>query len=223
MNGLQASSKANPRINQRFRAPLLTGESVVPFSIVRVVTSVSVVASESRALNQHIYLTGFRGTGKTSVGRILARSLELPLIDLDDEVEQKAGKTIREIFDESGESGFRDLETSCLREVSARPRSVIALGGGAVLREENRQQITRSGVCVWLTADAKAIQERISADLSTARRRPALTSLPAHAEVEKLLADRDHAYRESADHCVDTRGKTQQAVADEILDFLSLS
>ena len=171
-------------------------------------------------LNQHIYLMGFRGTGKTSVGRILSRSLDVPLVDLDDEVEKAAGQTIRDIFAEGGESSFRDLESHCLHQVSLRPPSVVALGGGAVLRAENRRQIAQTGVCIWLTADPESLLERIQSDHSTAQRRPALTSLPALAEIRKLLADREPIYKQSADHRMETAGKTVQAVADEIADLL---
>ena len=165
-------------------------------------------------------MTGFRGTGKTSVGEILSKSLHCPLVDLDDEIEKTAGKTIREIFSDSGESTFRDLESTCLREVSSGTPTVIALGGGAILRKENRQLIAQTGLCIWLTADAESLLHRIQSDRSSDRRRPALTSLPALAEVRQLLADREPLYRQSADHWVDTGGRTIQAVADEILALL---
>lgn len=154
------------------------------------------------------------------MGRILSGSLALPLVDLDDEVERVAQKSIREIFHDGGEEAFRDLESQCLGEVSSRPPAVVALGGGAILREQNRELIAKTGVCVWLVADAEVLAERIRSDASTADRRPALTDLPESAEVEKLLADRRPLYQAAADHQIDTAGKNLQQISDEILNLL---
>jgi shikimate kinase len=154
------------------------------------------------------------------VGKLLAQALGVPIIDLDDQIESAAGKTIREIFDEGGESAFRQWETQCLQQVAKQPPTVIALGGGAILSEQNRQWIGQTGTCVWLQADAETLVQRIRSDHSTAQRRPALTTLPEHQEVERLLADRDPLYRQVADHSVETRGNSIEQVADLILALL---
>ena len=93
----------------------------------------------------HIYLTGFRGTGKTSVGTLLAKTLGRTVIDLDGVVAANAGKSIREIFQQDGESRFRDLETTALESVAQTSSSVISLGGGAILRGINRSIIQSTG------------------------------------------------------------------------------
>jgi shikimate kinase len=154
------------------------------------------------------------------VGKLLAQALGVPIIDLDDQIESAAGKTIREIFDEGGESAFRQWETQCLQQVAKQPPMVIALGGGAILSEQNRQSIGQSGTCVWLKADAETLLKRMQSDHSTAQRRPALTTLPEHEEVKRLLADREPLYRHVADHSVETAGKSIEQVADLILTLL---
>lgn len=174
--------------------------------------------------NQHIYLTGYRGTGKTSVGKILAKQLQRPFVDLDDVVESSAGRAIREIFEVGGESAFRDLETTCLEDVAARAAAsggeVVALGGGAILREQNRGVIDGSGVCIWLDAAAEVLAGRINDDESTARRRPALTNLGQMDEIHSLLTQREPLYRSASHHRIDTAEKTPQAIAAEIQEWL---
>ena len=170
-----------------------------------------------------IYLTGYRGTGKTSVGAVLAERLALPLIDLDEAIERAAGRTIRQIFATGGEEAFREAEAACLAEVACGPRAVVALGGGAILRPANRQRIRSSGLCVWLDADAETLARRLVADATTAERRPALTQLGQRDEIERLLEVRRPLYREAAEHRVETAGKTIEQVAEDILRLLDQS
>ncbi|QDT06512.1 Shikimate kinase 2 [Rubripirellula lacrimiformis] len=165
----------------------------------------------------HIYLTGFRGTGKTSVAARLAAAWAMEKIDLDDVIEAAAGKSIRQIFAVGGESHFRDLETEALRLVAAGPKSIISLGGGAILRPENRTLIASTGQCIWLDATADEICNRVLADASTAERRPALTALSQREEITRLLAEREDLYRASSDYHVDTSGKSIDEVASEIV------
>lgn len=155
------------------------------------------------------------------MGKLLSQALDVPIVDLDDQIEAAAGKTIREIFDEGGESAFREWETKCLQQVANQPPTIIALGGGAILSEQNRQWIGQTGTCVWLKADAATLVQRIRSDHSTAQRRPALTTLPEHEEVERLLAERDPLYLQVADHSVDTQAKSIAQVADLIQTWLS--
>jgi shikimate kinase len=172
-----------------------------------------------------IYLIGYRGTGKTSVARELAARLGYDWVDSDDVVEREAGKTIAEIFAAEGEDGFREREVRAVDALSRPSTSsgsaqrpvVVALGGGAVLREESRQAICGAGPVVWLTATADTILERLAADPVTARRRPGLTSVGGRAEIEKLLVVRTPLYRQCATLVVDTEGKTPAEVADQIV------
>jgi shikimate kinase len=167
--------------------------------------------------SRHLFLTGFRGTGKSTVGFILSQRLGRPLVDLDDFIEQRAGKTIREIFDDGGEPLFRAIESEVLGEVIEHPASVISLGGGAILREENRALVRRSGTCFWLDADAETIVNRLRADDSSAQRRPALTNLKQREEVGHLLEQRASLYEMAADYRIETIGKEPATVAEEIV------
>lgn len=163
-----------------------------------------------------LYLIGYRGTGKTTVGQLLAKRIGWNFVDADVHLEAKCGKTIKEIFDSEGELSFRDSESATLREVSSRERCVIATGGGIVLREENRNLLGTSGFVVWLMADAKTLAERIQADSTTAARRPNLT-VGGLAEVEDLLRIREPLYHECADLEIDAAGTSPESIVETIL------
>lgn len=165
----------------------------------------------------HLYLTGYRGSGKTSVGKLLGAKLHRGIIDLDDCIEADAGMSIREIFEREGEAGFRDRETKALKAVSKREASVVSLGGGAILREENRKLIAATGKCVWLKVDADTVAKRLKRDTSTGSRRPSLTSLPPREEIESLLAAREPLYAVASNLCINAVGRSQRTVANEIL------
>ncbi len=168
----------------------------------------------------HLFLTGYRGSGKSSVAHQLGLDLGLDAIDLDDQIEARAGCSIRDIFATAGEAGFRDREQAALEAVAAGPLAVIALGGGAVLRQANRQTIRRSGLCVWLDADAATLAARIRGDALSAMRRPALTELPPEEEVQRLLTERQPLYAEVAALRVETPGQSVVEIAETILAWL---
>jgi shikimate kinase len=119
------------------------------------------------------------------------------------------------MFADDGEAAFRDLESAVVTDLSRRDRTVIALGGGAVLREENRAALATCFV-VWLRASVDAICERIAADPTTAERRPNLTVSGGRAEIEAVLAEREPIYRRAAALVVDTDDKTPAEVAEAI-------
>jgi shikimate kinase len=162
-----------------------------------------------------IFLIGYRGTGKTSVARELASRLAYDWIDADDIVEQEAGKSIAGIFADEGEAGFREWEGRVVTALSRKRRAVVALGGGSVLRADNRQAICAAGPVVWLTASVDTILNRVAADSTTASRRPNLTT-GGRTEIEELLAIRTRHYQQCATLIVDTEGKTPAEVAEEI-------
>lgn len=164
-----------------------------------------------------IFLIGYRGTGKSSVARELAARLQCRWLDADDVVEERAGKTIARIFAEEGEAAFRALEAHILAQLVKGNGTVAALGGGVILREDNRQMLHGSGPVVWLTASIETIWDRLNGDEKTAHRRPNLTLAGGRAEIEELLAVRTPLYRECATLTVDTEGKTAAEVADEIV------
>ncbi len=161
---------------------------------------------------RRLFLIGYRGTGKTTVARLAAVRLGWDWCDADEVIEEQAGKTIRAIFAEEGEAGFRDREAAVLAELCRRDRHVIATGGGVVLRPENRARLREAGRVVWLTADAETLWQRMLADPETAERRPPLT-VGGLAEVEELLRRREPWYRACADEVVDTVGRGPEEVA----------
>jgi shikimate kinase len=165
----------------------------------------------------NLALIGYRGTGKTTVGQHLAHALGWPWVDADVLLEQQAGKSIKEIFDAGGEALFRDLEAQVVAELTARDQTIIALGGGAVLREENRAAIHAGCVTAWLTATPETIAARMEADPTTAARRPNLTAAGGLAEIERLLAVRAPLYRGCADCIVATDGRAPETIAAEIV------
>jgi shikimate kinase len=167
-----------------------------------------------------IFLIGYRGSGKSTVARLLAAELKWDFVDADDEIECQTKKSIAAIFAEHGEPTFRDLEASIVAELAGRRRVVIALGGGAVLRAENRIAICCAGRVVWLKAGVDTIESRIAADATTTQRRPNLTATGGRAEIETLLAEREPKYLECATLVVATDGKTSGEVVTEILDQL---
>ena len=166
-------------------------------------------------MRRHLYLIGYRGTGKSTVGRLLAEVLGLTFVDLDQQIEAAAGTSIAGIFAAEGEAGFRDRESAALFQST--PPSVIATGGGIVLREENRRHLKASGFVVWLQASAEAIWGRIQADTATAARRPNLTVGGGLSEIVELLAVRQRFYEEVSDATVPTDGRSPEAVATSIL------
>jgi shikimate kinase len=174
--------------------------------------------SRSRARGPGLSLVGYRGTGKSTVGRILADRLNRRFLDVDHEIEVRAGRSIRSIFAESGEPEFRDWEELTIRGLVAdHPAAVLATGGGAVLREANRILLLAHGLVVWLTAEPDELARRLSRDAGARADRPPLTPAGTIAEIAQVLATRAPIYERVADLAVDTLGRTPADVADRIL------
>lgn len=169
------------------------------------------------AQKTNLILIGYRGSGKTTVGRAAATRLGYQFVDTDDWIVAEAGTTIAEIFTAEGESGFRDREAAAVARASALTRCVISAGGGAILRTDNVERMRRSGFVVWLTAPAEVLCRRIEGDASTGASRPALTGLSGLAEVRAVLSSREATYRRAADVSVDAAGDDIRAVVDAVL------
>ena len=165
----------------------------------------------------HIYLIGYRGTGKSTVGRLVAAALGRPFHDADIVLEHAAERTIAEIFASEGEVGFRDRESTTLAELASRPPAVIATGGGIILRESNREILRFTGFVVWLTAAPETLWQRIQGDATTAARRPNLTATGGLAEVINLLAAREPHYRATAHRAIEAEARSPEAIAADIL------
>lgn len=166
-------------------------------------------------------LIGYRATGKTTLARLLAGRLGWDWIDADVEIEQRAGCSIARIFAEQGEAAFRDLEAQVIADLCRRSRLVLAAGGGAPLRPENRQAMRAAGKVVWLQATPETVHRRMTGDATTAGRRPNLTQQGGLAEIVHLLQQREPIYRQTADLEVDTEGKSPEQLVGEILDRLA--
>lgn len=172
---------------------------------------------------KNILLIGYRATGKSTVGRQLARRLEWTFVDTDSEIESRTGQTIAEIFTADGERRFRDLESQVLAETLNQRETVIAAGGGAVMREANRMAIRDAeSAVVWLQASPETITARLASDEQTAARRPALSNhSDVYSEVATLLERRNPVYQQCAQLVIDTQHNDPAAVADEIIRRLS--
>ena len=169
----------------------------------------------------NVYLIGYRGTGKTTVARLLADNLGWKAVDSDEEIVRRSGTTIAEIFATEGETGFRDREAQVIAELCEGDRMVVALGGGAIVRAENRQMITRQGLTIWLQASPQTLYNRISSDPSTSENRPNLSAVGGEREIHDLLGQRLPLYQTCADLEIDTESQTPQQVAHDILPLVS--
>ncbi len=185
--------------------------------------SLDVMRSALRAPSSALFLIGYRGTGKTSTAQRLALLLGWDWVDADVEIELRAGKSIAAIFADDGEPKFRDWESLVLADLLQREKTVVAAGGGVVVREANRALLRPCPRVVWLRAKPETSHGRISRDETTAGRRPSLTARGGLDEVVALVAQREPWYRECAKHVVETDERSPQEVADAIIAALGLS
>jgi shikimate kinase len=165
-----------------------------------------------------IILIGYRGSGKTTLGRALAERISWPFLDLDHVITDRAGLSIREIFKQHGEPHFRRLETEHLLESLKLTNHVLSLGGGAVLAEQNRRAIKDAGhPVIYLRADAEELHRRIQADPATAAQRPGLTHLGGNAEeIRQLLALREPVYQQVKTMELHVAGRAVAKLVDEL-------
>ncbi|GAB3474522.1 shikimate kinase AroK [Azotobacter salinestris] len=161
-------------------------------------------------------LVGPMGSGKSTIGRLLAKELRLTFKDSDKEIEQRTGADIPWIFDVEGEKGFREREQAMIGELCASDGIVLATGGGAVLRPENRIALRAGGRIVYLHASVAQQLERTSRD----RNRPLLRAADPGRVLSDLMLIRDPLYREIADLVVETDERPPRMVVEEILDRL---
>ncbi len=172
----------------------------------------------SAAAQLRVYLTGFMGAGKSSVGRRLAERLGAAFVDLDREVERAAGVTVREIFARGGEAEFRRLERRALEETLRLERAVVATGGGTVVAAENRALIDRAGISVWLKPDLETLLERLERlDGTAPGERPLFGD---RRRAEALYRDRLAAYGAAAFSVEIAPAETSSGVAERIARLL---
>jgi 3-dehydroquinate synthase len=164
-------------------------------------------------LKSNVYLVGLMGAGKTTVGRALAKKLNKTFIDSDHEIEARTGASISLIFEIEGEEGFRQREMEVIRDLTAQQDIVLATGGGAILKPENREYLKSRGTVIYLRASVNSILQRTSHDKS----RPLLQTADPRKKIEQLSQERDPLYREVADLIIETGRPNVQSLIQTIL------
>jgi shikimate kinase len=159
------------------------------------------------------------GAGKTTVGRALARKLDKRFIDSDHEIEARTGASIPLIFEIEGEASFRHRESEVIRDLTAQSNIVLATGGGAILKPENREYLKARGTVIYLRASINSILQRTSQD----KNRPLLRTADPRQKLEQLALEREAYYREVADLVIDTGRPNVQSLVQTILNQLGLT
>jgi shikimate kinase len=169
----------------------------------------------SKTPNQNIALVGFMATGKSAVGRNLARKLHRRFVDLDALIEKAEGRKVWEIFAEKGESYFRRLEKQTLEQILSQQGQIIATGGGIILDEGNLTLLRQKSLLIGLTASTEVLVGRVGRN----SKRPLLKGADVRARIEELLQQRQSRYAQ-ADVSIDTSGLTINQVVEKILDII---
>jgi len=169
----------------------------------------------------NIFLIGYRCTGKTSMGRLVAEKIGWEFIDADELLMKNSGETVADIVSRGGWPLFRKLERDTLDAICLNRRQVIATGGGVVTDDENIDLMKRNGVVVWLRAAPETILARMVRDTRTGDLRPSLTDRGLKQEIVETLKERTPLYRIAMTVDVDTEGKTIEEVALEVLNLLA--
>lgn len=168
----------------------------------------------------NVVLIGYRGSGKTTVGRLLADRLGVAFVDTDATIVEAAGRSITDIFAEEGEAGFRRREREAILRAIAIENRVISIGGGAIEDDRSRAALRAFGHVVWLTADSTVLWQRVQGDAGTQANRPDLAG-GGIAEIEAILSRRLPLYAEAAHSQVVVEGKTPAEIVEEIVRLLS--
>lgn len=162
----------------------------------------------------NIVLIGYRGTGKSTVGKLLAARLGRELVSTDAEIIKRAKRTIPEIVTQEGWEYFRNLESDICRELASRDKLVIDTGGGAILRTQNVEALKKNGTVFWLTASVETIEKRIGDD----DQRPSLTGAKSFVdEIQDVLRERTPNYQTAADHTIATDDRSINQLVETLL------
>lgn len=165
----------------------------------------------------HVILIGFMGCGKSSVGKMLARELSVPFVDTDAWIEEQNGRKISDIFRESGEEYFRELETRALEQLLENEgRKVIAVGGGLPMRPVNREYLKKLGTTVYLLAQPETLVARLQGDDT----RPLLQGGELRQKIRQLMSGREDIYQSAADIRISTDGKKICEITEEIRRYV---
>lgn len=169
----------------------------------------------------NIVLIGYRCSGKTGVGRFLAKDLGMGFLDTDVLIEEEAGCSIEAIIAATGWDYFRKAERKVIENVSKRDNQVIATGGGVVVNQENVENLKRDGWLVWLDGKPEVLKERMDREQQSGNVRPSLTGTDPLAEIEEVMNTRRPVYQEAGDFMVDTTSLSIAEVAALIVENLS--
>jgi shikimate kinase len=164
----------------------------------------------------NVILTGFMGTGKSTVGRRVADLLKIPFFDVDDTIQRQTGRSISELFRSKGEASFRALESATVQELSMQEKALISTGGGALLNPQNREFLQKRGILVCLTARAGTLLERLKDDLT----RPLLEGENMKERIDRLMQEREAVYALCPVQ-VTTDDKTIEQVAQEVVEKIA--
>ena len=168
----------------------------------------------------NIILVGYRCSGKTEVGRMLAKEMGRDFIDTDVLIEKDAGYSIETIIKREGWDHFRKIEKRIIKEVSKRDDLIIATGGGVVMNEENVMSLKKNGFIIWLNGKGEVLKERMERDQRSGRIRPSLTGADPLEEIEAVLDVRNPLYERAGDLMVDTSHLSISEVVNSIIRFL---
>lgn len=168
-------------------------------------------------LQKHIFLIGFMGVGKTSTSKELSRKLEVNEADTDAMIVEKEQRSITQIFEESGEPYFRQVETGILDVLAKEAPCIVSCGGGMAMREENVAKMKESGTVVFLTATPETIYSHVKDSTN----RPLLNGNMNIPYIRQLMEAREPKYQAAADICIETDGCTPEQAADKVIAALS--
>jgi shikimate kinase len=171
-------------------------------------------------MKESVYLVGCRATGKSSIGKKLAKKLSYDYLDTDTMVTGRQGQSVAEIVIKDGWQQFRKYEKEALQELQTRQQCVVATGGGAIVHSELWPQLKKQGKVIWLTASLDVLCDRIRNDQQTKVLRPSLTGKDVCKELEDILKERSHLYEAAADCTIDTGFLNVVAAVTEIEKYL---
>ena len=168
----------------------------------------------------NVFLIGYRCTGKSTTGKLLASRLDRSFADTDSLLVAEKQTSIKEIVERWGWETFRRFEHEIVKRVCDRNHQVVATGGGVVLSDDNVKLMKESGKLIWLRATAETISRRMAQDVGTEAFRPALTEKDSIAEVEETLLERESCYQRAMDFSVDTDNRQIEEVCDAVIRHL---
>lgn len=170
-----------------------------------------------RKVDHNIFLIGFMGAGKSTIAKVLQKELNMALVEMDERIVEEQGMSINEIFEKKGEDGFRDIESQLVIDIGNSENSIVSCGGGVVVRQQNVDNMKKSGKIIFLTATPETILERVK----NGKDRPLLNGHMNVEYIAQLMEKRREMYENAADVKISTDGKTVGEICTEIIKVLT--